>query len=59
MSFPKLFFVLAALFILDFFVADPLPFIDEAILGILAVMVGMWREKHDQKNTKDVTPISE
>ena len=59
LSFPKLFFVLAILFILDFFIADPLPFVDEAVLGILAVMVGMWREKRNQKTAKDVTPISD
>jgi hypothetical protein len=59
LSFPKLFFVLTALFILDFFIVDPLPFVDEAILGILAVMVGMWRGKRDQKGVKDVTPLSE
>ena len=61
LSFPKLFFVLAGLFILDFFVANPFPFVDEVILGILAVMVGMWREKRGQetKAIEDVTPIGE
>ena len=61
LSFPKLFFVLAGLFILDFFVADPFPFVDEIILGILAVMVGMWREKRGQETEagEDVTPIGE
>ena len=53
--------MLAGLFILDFFVADPFPFVDEIILGILAVMVGMWREKRGQETEagEDVTPIGE
>ena len=61
MSFPNLFFVLAGLVILDFFVADPLPFVDEIILGSLAVIFGMWREKHGQEHgtSEAVTPIGD
>lgn len=58
LGFPKLFLLLTGLFILDLFVPDPIPFIDEAILGLLAVAVGMWRERRDEKKPpmKNVTP---
>jgi hypothetical protein len=49
LEFSEALFVFAGLFILDFFVADPLPFVDEVTLGILAGMVGMWREKRSQE----------
>lgn len=49
LSFPKLFLLLCGLFVLDAFVVDPIPFVDEAILGILAVMFGMWRNRKGDK----------
>lgn len=58
LSFPKLFFLLSGLFLLDFIVTDPIPFIDEAILGILAVILGMWKKRREEKERpiKNVTP---
>ena len=58
LKFPQLFFLVSALFVLDWFVPDPIPFIDEAILGLTAVALGMWRERRDDKATpmKNITP---
>jgi hypothetical protein len=53
LSFPVLFLVLTALFIVDAFFPDPLPFIDEAILGTLAVLLGTWRQRRQQKGRKN------
>jgi hypothetical protein len=49
MSYPKLFLLLVALFLVDLVVPDPflIPFLDEAILGILAVLVGSWRRRRE------------
>ena len=45
LSFPKLFLLFAGLFALDAFVPDPIPFLDEVMLGILTIMLGTWRQK--------------
>lgn len=49
LSFPKLFLLLSGLFLLDAFIPDALPFMDEAILGTLAVLVGSWRRRRSTK----------
>ncbi|HSF15485.1 MAG TPA: DUF6116 family protein [Vicinamibacteria bacterium] len=49
LSFPKLFVVFLVLFLADLFFLDPIPFLDEAILGTLAVMLGIWRDRRDEK----------
>jgi hypothetical protein len=49
LSFPKLFLLLAGLFVLDFFVPDPIPLFDEAVLGILTVMLGTFRDRREKK----------
>lgn len=49
LSFPYLFALFSGLFLLDLFFPDPVPFLDEAILGTLAVMLGMWRDKREAK----------
>ncbi|MGH9324505.1 MAG: DUF6116 family protein [Vicinamibacteria bacterium] len=51
LSFPKLFFFLSGLFLLDLAVPDMIPFLDEAILGTLTVLVGTWREKRARRGS--------
>jgi hypothetical protein len=51
LSFPKLFFLLTGLFLLDAFFPDPIPFIDEAILGTLAVVLGSFRQRRQAKRS--------
>ena len=45
LRFPTLFALAALLFLVDLLVPDFLPFIDEIILGLVTVMLGMMREK--------------
>jgi len=62
LKFPQLFLLLAALFAIDVITPDPILFIDEAILGVLAVMLGMWRRRDEPEPTrpmKNVTPKKE
>ena len=61
LRFPQLFLLLVALFTVDMVTPDPILFIDEAILGVLAVMLGMWRgrgerEPEDISEMKNITP---
>ncbi len=64
LKFPQLFLVLAALFAADMIIPDPILFLDEAILGVLAVMFGLWRnrsedDEDDQPPMKNITPEKE
>lgn len=44
LRFPQLFLVLGLLFLINLFVPDPIPLIDEGILGVLTLMLGLWRK---------------
>ncbi|MFW5926725.1 MAG: DUF6116 family protein [Wenzhouxiangella sp.] len=46
--FPTLFVVLAALFAVNLFVPDPLPFVDELIMLVVAVIVGAFRRRRGE-----------
>ncbi|GMR22965.1 MAG: hypothetical protein BMS9Abin37_1350 [Acidobacteriota bacterium] len=57
LRFPQLFLLLAALFTVDMVTPDPIFLVDEAILGVLAVMLGMWRRRGDRASEmKNITP---
>ena len=59
LRFPQLFVLLAIFFLVDLFVPDLLPFVDEAVLGLLTLMTGMWRDRRsppDKPPEKNVTP---
>ncbi len=65
LKFSQLFLLTAGLFVLDLFVLDPVPFIDETLLLLLTLLFGSWRQERglpedepgDQKPpTKNVTP---
>ncbi len=57
LRFPQLFLLLVALFAVDMVTFDPIPFIDEAIFGVLAVMFGMWRKRHEREpEMRNITP---
>lgn len=58
LRFPQLFLLLVALFTVDIVTPDPILLLDEAILGVLAVMLGMWRNRDDEPEMKNVTPKS-
>jgi hypothetical protein len=60
MRFPQLFAVLAGLLLLDLLMPDPIPFLDEIILAVFTLLVGMWREREPdpfpKPPEKNVTP---
>lgn len=45
LRFPYLFFLTAALFLIDLVVPDILPFADELLLGMLTLLFGAWRRR--------------
>jgi len=60
LKFPQLFMLAAGLFVLDLFVPDFVPFLDEILLAIGTMVLGSWEKKVDVEDTekppmKDVT----
>jgi hypothetical protein len=51
LRYPYLFIALLILTAINFFIPDPIPFIDEAILLISSAIVGKIRKKKEHKNT--------
>jgi len=45
LRFPQLFFLAAAIFVLDVFIPDGIPFADEMVLGLITLMLGRWKKK--------------
>lgn len=49
----------AALFVLDLFLPDPIPLIDEILLGMLTLLLARWKQRSSaapQPPMKNVTP---
>ena len=47
LSYPRLFLVTAGLFLLDLLVPDIVPFADELLLGLGALLLANWRRRRD------------
>lgn len=45
LRFPQLFALVAGLFLLDLLTPDPIPFLDEILLGLGTVLLGSWRQR--------------
>ncbi len=59
LRFPYLFLLIAALFVADLIIPDAIPFVDEVLLGLIAVLLGTWKERKsvDSKPPmKNITP---
>jgi len=61
LRFPQLFAFTATLFVLDLLIPDLIPFMDEVLLGLIALLLGMWRKKPPPQElpkppVKDITP---
>ncbi len=59
LRFPQLFFLAGGLFLVDLLVPDVIPFIDEAFLGLLTLLLGAWRDRRTPEEypaMKNVTP---
>jgi hypothetical protein len=53
MRFPTLFGITAALFLLDLVVPDFLPFADEILLGLGALVLARWRKPEEPAKAGD------
>ena len=48
LRFPYLFAVTAVVFVVDLFIPDLIPFVDEIMLGFAATVLGMWRARRNK-----------
>ena len=53
LRFPALFAITAVLFIVDFFIPDVIPFIDEIMLGPSAALLGIWKKRKEPGSAGD------
>lgn len=56
LRFPQLFGLAALLLVVNLFIPDPLPFLDEALLAILTVVLGQIRSPDDGDDAEDERP---
>jgi hypothetical protein len=57
LKYPYLFVLLLVLFVADLFLPDPIPFVDEVMLGLLTFLVGSWGARRKvPPDAVDVTP---
>ncbi len=45
LRFPTLFKITAALFVLSVLIPDPLPLVDEVLLGLGTLMLAQWKQR--------------
>lgn len=45
LRYPTLFKLTAALFLVDLFLPDPIPFVDEIVLGLGTLLLANWRTR--------------
>lgn len=59
LRYPYLFVLIMLLFVIDILIPDAIPLIDEAILGLLTVLFGTWRDrKKAQPQSSQQGPIN-
>ena len=59
LRFPYLFLLTAGLFVADLLIPDAIPFADEIILGLIAVLLGTWKARKSvdsEPPMKNITP---
>ena len=49
LKFKQLFLITAALFLINLLIPDPIPFLDELLLGLLTLMFASWKKNGRQK----------
>jgi len=47
LRFPTLFYITLVLFILNLLVPDPIPFIDEILMGLATLLLASWKKRRD------------
>ena len=53
LRFPALFAIATGLFILDMFIPDGIPFVDEILLGLGAALLGNWKKRKTPNSTNN------
>ncbi len=54
--------LVTSLFVLDLVIPDPLPFVDEIVLGLMTILIARWQSRRAEPKPppkpppKDVTP---
>lgn len=57
LKFPQLFVLVGVLLLADLLIVDPIPFLDEIILALLALLFGTWKDRESSpEQARDVTP---
>jgi hypothetical protein len=49
LRYPHIFLLVLGLFVVDLLVPDMLPFVDEALLGLLTLLLGALRTRRDER----------
>lgn len=57
LRFPVLFMIIGGLFLIDFVTPDPIPLVDELILGLLAVLLGRWKDRRNVIETREASEL--
>ena len=57
LRFPQLFALTLAVFLIDLFVPDMIPFIDEVLLGLATLLLANWKQR-PKNQTKQVDPAT-
>ena len=57
--FPQLFAFTATLFLVDLFIPDLIPFIDEILLGLATLLLGTWKREPEEEIPADKPPIKD
>lgn len=47
LRYPTLFKITAVLFMLNVFILDPIPFVDEILLGLGTLLLANWKERKE------------
>lgn len=47
LRFPTLFYITLVLFLVNLVVPDPIPFIDEILMGLATLMLASWKKRRD------------
>jgi hypothetical protein len=47
MRYPTIFLILLLITIADLLIPDPIPFVDEIVLGLLTALFGLWRRRRE------------
>jgi hypothetical protein len=53
LRFPVLFGIAAVLFVLDWFIPDMIPYVDEILLGLGTALLGSWKKRKEPGSAGD------